>query len=53
VEPGPGADSDYEIFVVQADGTGLWRVTNNDFSDRYVSWAPPAPSTEGSSVSAR
>jgi len=34
------ADWDYEIFVIEPDGTGFKRVTTNTIEDLYVSWAP-------------
>jgi Tol biopolymer transport system component len=53
LDPGSVEDWDYEIFVVHADGTGLRRVTSNDITDHYVSWAPPASNPEEAAVTAR
>lgn len=33
-------DGDYEIYVMNADGTGLQQVTDNTFDDRSPSWSP-------------
>jgi Tol biopolymer transport system component len=33
-------DHDPEIFIVDADGSGLRRVTNNHLSDRQPTWSP-------------
>jgi Tol biopolymer transport system component len=34
------AETDYEICVVDADGTDLQRLTENDFNDEFPAWSP-------------
>jgi hypothetical protein len=34
------SDSNYEIFTMNADGSGLRRLTNNATSDLYTAWSP-------------
>ncbi|MFC1550791.1 TolB family protein [Candidatus Neomarinimicrobiota bacterium] len=34
------SDEDEEIFIMNFDGTGLLRVTDNDFMDVYPCWSP-------------
>jgi Tol biopolymer transport system component len=33
-------DGDFEIYVMNADGTGQTRITNNSVFDQYPSWSP-------------
>ena len=33
-------DGDYEIYLVNADGSGLVQLTNNHYDDRYPRWVP-------------
>lgn len=33
-------DGDYEIFIMNADGKHLKKLTDNDFDDRYPTWRP-------------
>ncbi len=33
-------DNDYEIFVMNADGSGVTQLTNNDADDRCPAWSP-------------
>jgi len=33
-------DGDYEVYVVNADGSGLLQLTNNHYDDRYPRWVP-------------
>jgi len=33
-------DGNYEIYVVNPDGGGLTRITNNEFTDREPAWSP-------------
>ena len=38
--PGNDADSEYEIYVIQADGCRLQRVTRNEAADKHPAWSP-------------
>lgn len=33
-------DGDFEIYVMNADGTGLARLTDNDAADKHPAWSP-------------
>ncbi len=37
----------YEIYVVNADGTGLTRLTSNSFEDYWTAWSPGTPHWAG------
>lgn len=37
---GGGGNSSTEIYVINADGTGQTRITNNGYDDRFPSWSP-------------
>jgi len=32
-------DGDYEIYLIDSDGTGLTQLTNNDYDDTQPSWS--------------
>jgi len=36
----PGPDPDYEIFVMNADGSGIRQLTANGIDDEFPSWSP-------------
>jgi Tol biopolymer transport system component len=39
-DPDPNNPSDAEIYVINPDGTGLTRLTFNDYEERAPSWSP-------------
>lgn len=38
--PGPDIDSEYEIYVMQADGSHVRRLTHNQAADLHPDWSP-------------
>ena len=38
-------DSDWEIYTMNADGSGLAKLTSDEGSDQHPSWRPAVPPT--------